>query len=62
MKLQGRGKGRTKACKGAMDGDGKGERERAAALGTGVPRMADVSILVNRSVCVLRSCSTFYIC
>ena len=51
MKLQGRGKGRTRACKGAMDGGGKG-RERAAALGTGVPRMADVSILVNRSVCV----------
>ena len=25
--LQGRGKGRTRACKGAMDGGGKGERE-----------------------------------
>ena len=32
-------------------GEGRG-RERAAALGTGVPRIADVSILVNRSVCV----------
>ena len=31
---------------------GEGVRERAAALGTGVPRLADVSILVNRSVCV----------
>ena len=35
-----------------MDGGGKGKRERAAALGTGVPRMADVSILVNRPACV----------
>ena len=52
MKLQGRGKGR----KGMQGGNGwgreGGERERAAALGTGVPRMADVSILVNQSVCV----------
>ena len=40
------------ACKEAMDGGEKRGRERAAALGTGVPRMADVSILVNRSVCV----------
>ena len=51
MKLQGRWKGRTMACKGAMDGGRKGERERAAALGRGVPRMADVSILVSWSVC-----------
>ena len=50
MKLQGRRKGRTRACNGW--GREGGERERAAALGTGVPRMADVSILVNRSVCV----------
>ena len=47
MKLQGRGKGRTRACKGAVDVGGKGERERAAAMGTGVPRMADVSIHWN---------------
>ena len=61
MKLQGRGKGREGHARGQWMGEGRG-RERAAALGTGVPRMADVSILVNRSVCVLRSCSTFYIC
>ena len=42
---------KNKGIQGAMDGGGKGERERAAALGTGVPRMADVSIFVSWSVC-----------
>ena len=38
-------------ARGQWMGEGRG-RERAAALGTGVPGMADVNILVNRSVCV----------
>ena len=45
---------RKRKSKGMQGGNGWGKEgggERDAALGTGVPRMADVSILVSWSVC-----------
>ena len=61
--LQGRWRGKGvniwRECRWeGMDGWGEGE-ERAAALGTGVPRMAESAFwLVGQCVCALRSCST----